>query len=187
MKLEVSPLENRGYILRLAQESDAEEYYQNNFNPLEDEVLYFTGGKAEFTRDEIVTYLRKCVSAQDRYDFLIISPEGKIIGESIVNEIDWEFKSANFRILMFHAADRGKGIGTWAVEVVRDFAFAQLKLHRLSLDVFSYNTRAEKIYLKAGFKREGVLRDAIMDGENYADDILMAILEEEWRAIKGTT
>lgn len=38
--------------------------------------------------------------------------------------------------------------------------------------------------MKAGFKREGVLRDAIRDGENYADDILMSILEDEWKALK---
>ena len=63
------------------------------------------------------------------------------------------------------------------MEITRDFAFEILKLHRLSLDVFSFNTRAEKCYLKAGFKREGVLRDAILNGNVYADDILMSILE----------
>ena len=37
---------------------------------------------------------------------------------------------------------------------------------------------------KPVFSREGVLRDAVRDGEEYADDILMAILEEEWRAAR---
>ena len=50
--------------------------------------------------------------------------------------------------------------------------------------MYSFNPRAEKVYLKAGFKREGVLRDAIMDGDKYADDILMSILEDEWRTLK---
>ena len=57
-----------------------------------------------------------------------------------------------------------------------------MKLHRLELDVYSFNPRAEKVYLKAGFKQEGVLRDAIMDGDSYADDIIMSILEDEWKA-----
>ncbi len=70
------------------------------------------------------------------------------------------------------------------VETTRDFAFAELKLHRLELDVFSFNPRAERAYLRAGFRREGVLRDAVMDGEGYGDDILMAILEDQWRALK---
>ena len=68
--------------------------------------------------------------------------------------------------------------------MTRGFAFEKLHLHRLELDVFSFNPRAEKAYLKAGFKREGVLRDAVKDGDNYADDILMAILEDEWKAMQ---
>ena len=77
-----------------------------------------------------------------------------------------------------------EGIGTWATEVTRDFAFEKLHLHRLELDVYSFNPRAEKVYLKAGFKREGILRDAVRDGEKYADDILMSMLEDEWKVIK---
>ena len=50
---------------------------------------------------------------------------------------------------------------------------------------FFFNVRAEECYLKAGFKREGVLRDAVLNGDEYADDILMSILEDEWREIKN--
>lgn len=174
-----------GYILRLAQASDGQEYYQQNFNPLDKEVAKLTGCKTEFTYDEVVNFFLKCVEADDRYDFLIIAPDRRIIGESVINEIDWEARSANFRICIFHSNERGKGIGSWAVKMTRDFAFEKLKLHRLELDVFSFNPRAEKAYLAAGFKREGVLRDAIWDGEEYADDILMSILEDEWRKIKS--
>lgn len=172
-----------GYNLRLAQASDGQEYYQQNFNPLDTEVAKLTGCKTEFSYDEVVNFFLKCVEADDRYDFLIIAPDRRIIGESVINEIDWEARSANFRICIFHSNERGKGIGSWAVKMTRDFAFEKLKLHRLELDVFSFNPRAEKAYLAAGFKREGVLRDAIRNGEEYADDILMAILEDEWRKI----
>ncbi len=34
-----------------------------------------------------------------------------------------------------------------------------------------------------GFRHEGVLRDAIKTNDGYADDVLMAILEDEWRNI----
>ena len=103
----------------------------------------------------------------------------------MLNEIDWDLRCANFRIGLYHMTERGKGIGTWATKVTCDYAFEHLKLHRLELDVYSFNPRAEKVYLKAGFKREGVLRDAIMDGNEYADVILMSILEDEWRELNG--
>lgn len=115
---------------------------------------------------------------------MVISPDGRIIGESVINEIDWDLRCANFRVGLYRMDERGKGIGTWVTERTRDFAFEELKLHRLELDVYSFNPRAEKAYVKAGFKREGVLRDAVMDGDTYADDILMSILEDEWRELK---
>lgn len=172
-----------GFTLRPAQPADAENYYHQNYNPLDAEVARLTGCKEVFSHDEVLNFFIRCLEADDRYDFLIVAPDGRIIGESVINEIDWEARSANFRIGIFHSDECGKGIGSWAVRMTRDFAFEQLKLHRLELDVFSFNTRAEKAYLKAGFKREGVLRDAIWNGKEYADDILMAILEDEWRTI----
>jgi len=173
-----------GYTLRLAKLEDAEEYYSQNFNPLDPEVARLTGCKTEYTQDEVVNFFLKCIEADNRYDFLIIAPDGRIIGERVINEIDWEARRANYRIGIFQSTERGKGIGSWAVKMTRDFAFEKLRLHRLELDVFSFNTRAEKTYVAAGFKREGVLRDAVWDGKEYADDILMAILEDEWRGIR---
>ena len=48
------------------------------------------------------------------------------------------------------------------------------------------NMRKTKIVCTLGpaTDREGVLRDAVRDGGGYADYILMAILEDEWREIK---
>ena len=174
-----------GFIIRLAKAEDVTAYYEQNYCPLDKEVARLTGCKESFTKEEVTSFFLKSIEDDDRYFFLIISPEGYIIGESVINEIDWDLRCANFRIALYHSTERGKGIGTWATEVTRDFAFEELKLHRLELDVYSFNPRAEKAYLKAGFKREGILRDAIMDGNEYSDDILMSILEDEWKTIKG--
>lgn len=173
-----------GYIIRLAKIQDLTNYYEQNFCPLDKEVARLTGSKEVYTKEEVETFFLRSLEDDDRYFFLIIAPNGRIIGESIINEIDWNLRSANFRIGLYQLTERGKGIGTWATEATRDFAFEKLRLHRLELDVYSFNPRAEKVYLKAGFKREGVLRDAIMDGNEYADDILMSILEDEWKALK---
>ena len=173
-----------GYIIRLAKIQDATNYYEQNFCPLDKEVARLTGSKEVYTKEEVENFFLRSLEDDDRYFFLIIAPNGRIIGESIINEIDWNLRSANFRIGLYQLTERGKGIGTWATEATRDFAFEKLRLHRLELDVYSFTPRAEKVYLKAGFKREGVLRDAIMDGNEYADDILMSILEDEWKALK---
>lgn len=182
--IKIKAFEKDGYILRLATLADAEEYYKRNYDPLDKDVARLTGCKEHFTKDEVISFFVDTLDDNDRYHFLIVAPDGKIIGESVINEIDEKVKSANFRICIFRSDERNKGIGTWAIEATRDFSFETLKLHRLSLDVFSFNTRAEKAYLNAGFRKEGVLRDAISDGDKYADDILMSMLYDEWLEIK---
>ena len=136
--------EKDGFVLRLAAAEDAGDYYEQNYCPLDQEVSWLTGSKKEFTKEEVTSFFLQSLEADDRYLFLIIAPDGKIIGETVLNEIDWDLRCANFRIALYHKTERGKGIGTWAVEVTRDFAFERLRLHCLELDVYSFNPRAER-------------------------------------------
>lgn len=177
--------ERDGYVLRPLRAEDAEAYFRQGFADPDPEIQRLTGSDpAAFTHEKVTAYVRACLQAGDRRDFLLLSPEGRIIGESVVNEIDWAARCGNFRIGMFRSADCGRGVGSWAVRMTRDFAFETLGLHRLELDVFSFNPRAVRAYEKAGFRREGVRRDAVWDGAAYGDDILMSILEDEWRKMK---
>lgn len=171
-----------GHVLRLARAEDVDAYWAG-FSQFDPEGARLTGSKDHYEKNEVTGFFLRCVDDQDRRDLLIFSPDGAVLGESVVNEIDWRARSANFRICIFGAAGRGRGLGSWAVALTRDHVFADLGLHRLELDVFSVNPRAEHVYAKAGFRREGVRRDAILlpDGAR-CDDVLMAILEDEWRA-----
>ncbi len=173
--------EQEGYCLRPARLEDGENYYSQCFAPLDPEVARLTGCKPEFARGEVLSAFEKFVEDADRRFFLLLDPAGTIVGESVINEIDWELRKANYRVAIFSPACRGKGLGTWMARRACDVAFEQLGLHRLELEVFSFNPRAERAYEKAGFCREGIQREAIWDGERYADIILMAILEDEWR------
>ena len=67
-------------------------------------------------------------------------------------------KNVHFRLCLFHEQDRVKGLGRWLVESCQDFAFSQLGLHRLELEVYFFNTKAQKLYEQVGFKQEGILQ-----------------------------
>ncbi|WP_367986136.1 GNAT family N-acetyltransferase [Streptococcus sp. ZY1909104] len=90
----------------------------------------------------------------------------------------------NFRIVIFDEGYLGQGLGSWAVEKTRDFAFEQVSLHRLELEVFSFNPRAKRAYEKAGFRLEGIKRDSQKTADGYADTLIMSILEDEWKTLK---
>ena len=154
--------EKDGFILRSIRAEDAEAYWEQGFG-VDSEVDRLTGSRSDFTREEVLAYFRNCLEAEDRADFLIIGPDGRILGESVVNEIDWKTRCGNFRIAIFRSDNCGKGIGSWAVRMTRDFAFEALGLHRLELDVFSFNPRAVRAYEKSGFRREGVRREAVLE------------------------
>lgn len=169
-----------GHVLRLARAEDADAYWAG-LSTLDAEAAFLTGSRDRYEKDEATSFFLRCVDDPDRRDLLIFSPEGAVLGESVINEIDWRARGANFRICIFGAAGRDRGLGSWACALTRDYAFAELGMHRLELDVFSINPRAERVYERAGFRREGVLRDAmLLPGGTYCDDVLMAILEDEW-------
>ena len=76
----------------------------------------------------------------------------------------------------------GQGYGTDAMRILQRFAFAELNLDRLTLNVFAYNERAQRSYLKAGFQVEGRQRERLRRGSQRYDMIFMGILRGEWQS-----
>ncbi|MBT3320815.1 MAG: GNAT family N-acetyltransferase [Anaerolineae bacterium] len=74
-----------------------------------------------------------------------------------------------------------KGYGSEAMRMIARYAFEELGLHRLSLNVFSYNERAIRSYEKVGFKIEGNVPEALhRDGKRW-DVVFMGLLREDFR------
>lgn len=59
-------------------------------------------------------------------------------------------------------------------------AFNDLNLHRVFLSVLSSNAGAIRAYEKAGFRREGIAREAAYKRGRYEDLVGMAILSHEF-------
>lgn len=96
-----------GFTLRLAKKSDANTYYQQNFQKLDPEVVRITGCKDSFSKEEVVSFFLDSLQDNNRRFFLIESRDGRIIGECVLSEIDWIKKKAHFRIALFQAQSRG--------------------------------------------------------------------------------
>lgn len=178
-KLQVR-IEGNQIDLELIKKEDKQEYYQVGFACPDKEIDYYTGNEGSFTEEQVFSYVDKIVEDENRYDFKILSKAGVLMGESVLNEIDYECKSANFRICMFNSSMCGKGLGSEAVDLTIKFGMEKLKLHRIELEVYSYNERAYKAYLKSGFKKEGVKRDGAFLNGKYTDVILMSILDRDY-------
>lgn len=108
--------------------------------------------------------------------------DDRLIGEIGLDGVSWSQGDTFVGISLGDRADWGKGYGTDAMRVILRYAFRELNLQRVTLDVFEYNPRAMRSYEKAGFSYEGRARQFLhRDGQRY-DLIFMGILREEWQA-----
>lgn len=112
----------------------------------------------------------------------VLRATGQAVGHISLSMIDRENGSARISRVIVDPGSQGRGIGLQMVREVLRIGFDGLRLHRISLGVFDFNTAAQKTYETAGFTREGVSREAALFGGRYADCIEMGILDREWRA-----
>lgn len=166
--------------LELLKEEDKEAYYKAGFEKPDKEIDYYTGNEDSFSKEQICAYFDKILVDETRYDFKILDKNGRLIGESVLNEIDEESRMANFRICLFESPACGKGFGTEAVRLTTEYGFESLHLHRIELEVYAFNERAHKAYKKCGYREEGIKRDGVYLGGKYHDVILMAALETDF-------
>ena len=147
-----------------------------------------TGTTQAFTREQVEEWCATVGAREDRHDWAITHVTDEYLGEIVLNRVDTHSRNANLRLAM-RPGQRGRGFGGDAISLVLAFAFGEppggLGLHRVSLDVLSINPRARVLYESLGFVEEGRLREAHLDGEFWCDAIVMAILEDDWRALHG--
>jgi RimJ/RimL family protein N-acetyltransferase len=61
------------------------------------------------------------------------------------------------------------------------YLFNEISLHRLSLITLENNSAAIQLYESLGFKREGILRDALKRETSFVNAIQFSLLESEFK------
>lgn len=123
-------------------------------------------------------------NAVSEYFFLVRTLEDDRLIGFIDLEVIWWHRNAWVGIGLGEPEFWGKGYGTDAMRLGLRYAFNELNLRRVSLDVFEYNERAQRSYLKAGFVVEGRIREDIHRNGRRWDVIHMGILREEWEKLE---
>ncbi|MBM7553484.1 GNAT family N-acetyltransferase [Thalassobacillus pellis] len=153
--------------------------------PTREFLLQWGGPSFRYPLD--IKQLRDYLEKANRSDSEILAykvlhkESGKIIGHISLGRIERENRSARIgRVLVGEKAARGKGIGRQMIEEISKIAFEDLGMHRVSLGVFDFNQAAITCYERAGFKKEGLLRDARKIRDEYWSLWEMSMLEDEW-------
>ena len=107
--------------------------------------------------------------------------DNRLLGDINLDVTDsWGSRDAFVGLGIGNRNDWGKGYGTDTMKIILRFAFTEINLRRVSLNIFEYNPRAIRSYEKTGFRHEGRLRGALLrDGKRW-DELYMGILRDDW-------
>jgi RimJ/RimL family protein N-acetyltransferase len=116
----------------------------------------------------------EAMHADPRYVYLI--GEGAF---AILRDLD--DAHGNVYLKRIAVAQPGRGEGARFLASVLDWTFARSGPHRFHLDCFEDNFRAQALYAKLGFTRDGLLREAYLDPQGRRRTlVMMALTRPEW-------
>lgn len=138
--------------------------------------------------------LRRTATLEDQFRSWSANADGGAVGYSICRTDDGSLlghatlygaglpdRCATLAIII-GAPFVGQGYGTSAVRAMLDYGFTAMGLHRIELTAWAFNDRALASYRSAGFVEEGRRREAVLHDGMFHDQVLLAVLEDEWRA-----
>ncbi|MBC8591363.1 GNAT family N-acetyltransferase [Wansuia hejianensis] len=130
-------------------------------------------------------FLNAMIEGNSNMKGFIIAHKGteEYIGQLDLIKIDWLNRVGTIGIVIGTKENLGKGYGTEAIKLLQGFAFNELNLNKLELEVRDYNKRAISCYKKCGFIEEGIIRENYYIDGKYTDTIRMGVLKKEWKSV----
>jgi diamine N-acetyltransferase len=129
---------------------------------------------------------RKTIADPDaQYLVAVENDPDQIEGFAILMGLLSEHRSIELKRIAVRTTNHG--LGKKLLHAATAIAFNEHRAHRLWLDVFETNTRAQHVYEAFGFKRDGILREAVYRDGSFHSLILMSLLESEYRNLYGSS
>lgn len=142
-----------------------------------DEIQYFFAGHPfPVNYEKEAKWLESTLLQNTPHTYFGVEFDGKLVGITSLRNIDQLNRQAEFAIFIIET----RGIGQDATNQTLNFAFQDLGLERVWLKVMTDNAPAIKLYQKCGFVEEGVMRKSVFKKGQFVDQIMMAILREEF-------
>lgn len=136
------------------------------------------------SEEQIENWFESLFKEENTYNVgIFLSSTQQLIGYAGISGISSRNKSGEYFIFIGDKTQWKKGLGTIVTQMVVNYGFETLNLHRIMLTVSQPNIGGVKAYERSGFKVEGVLRDACLRDGIFHDKIVMSILQSEYKTI----
>jgi ribosomal-protein-alanine N-acetyltransferase len=132
-------------------------------------------------RKQFNEYLQRC-RRDDFFGFLICrGDDGAVVGNINLFHIIRHGMQSAYVGYFVGAPHVRRGYATEAMQLMLNFAFKKVKLHRVEADIQPHNRASISLVRHAGFMREGYSRRLVKVAGKWRDHERWAILVEEWR------
>ena len=158
--------------------SDITQEYINALN--DEEVVRLTEARHQkWDEESVKRYVAESnIEGVSQLIGIFLRESAKHIGNIRLSNFNTRHKRAELGIMLFDKSQWSKGYGVESLMAIADYAFNELKLHKICADYYSVNSASAKMFAKAGFKIEGVFKDHfLLDGE-YVDSVRIAKLNK---------
>ena len=177
-------LKGEGIYLDPFRVDDITEEYINWLN--DPEVNHFLDVRfVHQTRETVIAYVNSYYRDTEKYIWAIkLLSDRTIIGTITLALINRFYNSGGIGIMIGNKKYWGKGAASEALNLVMEYAFDSLGLHRLFAHNVTLNLQSNFLLRKAGFFHEGTARQAYrLDprSSTYVDGFDFSILADEWR------
>ena len=138
---------------------------------------YVVGNPSTVTIKQQIEWMKKIRDEKNTKRWMICF-KGETVGTVILSSIDLVNSVANVNIKIlpdFH----GIGIAKSALNMICDIAFEDLGIYCLTANVLSYNEKSKKLFQKAGFHIDGILRSRVVKKDRRYDLITLSLLKTE--------
>ena len=109
-----------------------------------------------------------------------LNDQEQVVGHIEFRGIDRRDNVAVLCAVMIAPAERGKHLCLPMVRCALQLGFEELQFRRIELNVYDTNAPAISCYERAGFIREGVQRKTVMMDGRFLNNIMMAMLKDDW-------
>lgn len=113
--------------------------------------------------------------------FGVINHKGKLLGVTGLTYIDWKNRHAEISIYLNKENWQRTKEAYDTLEVITEYGFGELNMHRLWAEIFSLATENIKLFERTNFVKEGVLRQKLWREKKWWDSILYSKLSNEYK------
>jgi len=144
-----------------------------------EDVQRFLGGRAARDRAAVAAEIRQSQGDPTSYGRFVIEVDGARAGVMGFEVENRRSRIAHLERLAVHPVYRGQGVSDQAARLLQLHLVRDLGYHRLQLEIYGFNERAQLHAERAGFRLEGLRRQAYWRHGEWMDGVLYGLVRDD--------